>query len=212
MEKPEKIAALVKELRDIYKMKAETLAELSGLSLRTIERAESGRHTSSQQTLNLIAKAFQVDVAIFGAGYWENFQREAQLATRYKAVVPIKRVESTKSILECIKTYHASNYSLEIADKDEEALKRALHFIEYMRDICELYEDIPAGNIYQCAKEIAEIGESLSDIGYQIKIGSYTALRQSITFEVLLILVVPQDNKMEYALVTHQDGWENARS
>jgi transcriptional regulator with XRE-family HTH domain len=62
---PIEIARTIKLLREMHNMKATTLAEFSGLTLRSIERAESGRHRLSEQALQQIAQAFKVSVTVF---------------------------------------------------------------------------------------------------------------------------------------------------
>jgi transcriptional regulator with XRE-family HTH domain len=52
-------------LRKINGFKRQTIADKSGLPLRTIEKIESGRHRADTQTLRSIARGFGVDVAVF---------------------------------------------------------------------------------------------------------------------------------------------------
>jgi transcriptional regulator with XRE-family HTH domain len=53
---PAYVAAQVK-LRKIFELKQQNLADLSGLTTRTVEKVESGRHRANDQTLRSIARA-----------------------------------------------------------------------------------------------------------------------------------------------------------
>jgi transcriptional regulator with XRE-family HTH domain len=58
--RPEEISALVRTLRTIQGWTQETLAELSGLKVRTIQRVEQGQ-PSSLDTRRALARAFGID-------------------------------------------------------------------------------------------------------------------------------------------------------
>lgn len=62
---PAYIAEQVKFIRKMHKLTQENLAEAAGLTTRTIEKIESGRHRPDEQTLRSIARAMQIDVHYF---------------------------------------------------------------------------------------------------------------------------------------------------
>lgn len=57
---PEELAAFVKIMRDIRKWSQEQLSGISGLSVRTIQRVEGGRH-SDLDTRRALARAFEFE-------------------------------------------------------------------------------------------------------------------------------------------------------
>ena len=57
---PEELAAFVKIMRDIRKWSQEQLSGISGLSVRTIQRVESGQH-SDLDTRRALARAFEFE-------------------------------------------------------------------------------------------------------------------------------------------------------
>ncbi len=59
------IANKILFLRRANKLTQEAFAEKVGLDLRTIARAESGKHRPSALTMELIASAFQIPVSYF---------------------------------------------------------------------------------------------------------------------------------------------------
>src|SRR5271166_1171422 len=62
---PAYIAQHVKFLRKMHGFTQENLADAAGITTRTVEKIESGRHAPEEQTLRSIARAFSLDVKIF---------------------------------------------------------------------------------------------------------------------------------------------------
>ena len=62
---PAYIAEQVRFIRKLHKLTQENLADAAGLTTRTIEKIESGRHRPDEQTLRSIARAVQMDVRYF---------------------------------------------------------------------------------------------------------------------------------------------------
>ncbi len=59
------IADKILFLRRANKLTQEGFAEKVGLDLRTIARAESGKHRPSAQTMEMIASCFQIPISYF---------------------------------------------------------------------------------------------------------------------------------------------------
>ena len=53
------IAKQVKFIRKMFRLTQENLADAAGLTTRTIEKIESGRHRPEEQTLRSIARAVE---------------------------------------------------------------------------------------------------------------------------------------------------------
>ena len=62
---PAYIAQQLKFLRKTFRFTQENLADAAGLTVRTIEKLESGRHRPEEQTLRSLARAFKLDVKYF---------------------------------------------------------------------------------------------------------------------------------------------------
>jgi len=62
---PAYIARQVKFLRKMHRLTQENVADAAGLTTRTIEKIESGRHTPDEQTLRSLARAFKIDIRYF---------------------------------------------------------------------------------------------------------------------------------------------------
>jgi transcriptional regulator with XRE-family HTH domain len=96
---PAEVAKRIKFLRDTKGMKAETLAELSRLSLRSIERAESGRYLPSERSLTQIAKVFGVAVTIFDPVDDEAFRRQIEESAKKTTMVATTPLENPAEVM-----------------------------------------------------------------------------------------------------------------
>jgi len=103
---PAQIGALVKSLRDLQGWTQETLAELSGLSERSIRRIERGQ-SADRESLRAIARAFELDdidvfskpMAVPTAEHIAEYQRKLDAET---VVVGVERLNgrSLRELLE----------------------------------------------------------------------------------------------------------------
>jgi len=60
----EKIIRIIKERRDALQVTQETLAELSGVGLRTLKQFESGKGNPTLETLQKIADVLGLEVSL----------------------------------------------------------------------------------------------------------------------------------------------------
>ncbi|HPX05369.1 MAG TPA: helix-turn-helix transcriptional regulator [Tenuifilaceae bacterium] len=60
----EKIIRVIKERRDALQVTQETLAELSGVGLRTLKQFESGKGNPTLETLQKIADVLGLEVSL----------------------------------------------------------------------------------------------------------------------------------------------------
>src|SRR6267142_771827 len=94
---PVYIAQRVKFLRRLRKLTQENVADMAGLTTRTIEKIESGRHKPDEQTLRSLARAFQIDVTYFEKPTPEQEARqraEIERAVRKTVVFPTDPVRT----------------------------------------------------------------------------------------------------------------------
>ena len=60
----EKLIHTIKERREILQITQETLAELSGVSLRTLKQFESGKGNPTLQTISKLANALGLELSL----------------------------------------------------------------------------------------------------------------------------------------------------
>lgn len=216
---PEFIAKQVKFIRKMFRLTQENLAEMSGLTTRTIEKIESGRHRPDEQTLRSLARGVHVDVAYFEKPSPEQEARqhaEIERAMRKTLVVPTNPVRSTADFLSEFGHRHAFRFDTSQV-KDDEGLELAAELVDTMKDLNDGWEDISASDQLQCARNCVELIRSLEEFGYLCHMGHHkqvlrTKGRPDLALVVGLLCI---QNKSEadgtrYAIVELEDGWEKA--
>jgi transcriptional regulator with XRE-family HTH domain len=201
---PAEVAKMIKFLRDTKGMKAETLAELSRLSLRSIERAESGRHLPSEQTLTQIAKAFGIEVTIFDPVDDEVFRKQIEETAKTTAMVVTTPLENPAELMALIGNGDACQHDFSTIQGDD-ALNAATALVEMFIDAGDIWDDIPLGGRLDLARALVDAARELLALGYKAQIGSYRARHlaaKNLKFTVKLITFLPKDHPGKYALVT----------
>ena len=97
---PAFISEQVKYIRKSYRLTQENLADAAGLTTRTIEKIESGRHRPDEQTLRSIARAVKLDVGFFEKPTPEQEERQKkqlERALRKIILVPTSPVRTATS-------------------------------------------------------------------------------------------------------------------
>jgi transcriptional regulator with XRE-family HTH domain len=207
---PAEIAKTIKFLREMNGMKAETLAELSRLSVRSIERAESGCHLLNEQTLQQIAGAFKVSVSIFDPVDHDAFWKEVEKTAKKTVLVPTTPIENPAEVMVLVGNGMAYQYDLS-SIQDDAPLDAATEFMQTFIDAGEVWEMMSLSDRLDVARDlVARAGELLA-LGYKTQMGSYRAQHlgaKNLRFTVKLITFLPKDHPGKYALVTLPDNLE----
>jgi transcriptional regulator with XRE-family HTH domain len=202
---PADIAKIIKFLREASGMKAETLAELSGLNVRSIERAESGRHLPSEQTLQQIARAFKVGVSIFDPVDHEALRRELDKASRKTVLIPMTPVENPAEVMALMDKGMAYQHDLS-SIHDDAALDLATEFIGLLTDWGDAWGEVSLSDRLGAARDFVAKAQELAARGYETQMGSYRArhlgTKSKLTFTVTLITFRPKGDPGKYAMVT----------
>jgi transcriptional regulator with XRE-family HTH domain len=201
---PAEVGKTIKFLRELKSMKAETLAELSRLSVRSIERAESGRHLPSEQSLAQIAGAFGVDARIFDQMDQEAFEKQITETARKMVMVVTIPLANPAEVMALIGNGHACQHDLSTIEGDE-ALDVAVALVESFMDAGEIWDEIPLGGRLDLARDLVNAAQELLALGYKTQIGTYRARHlaaKDLKFTVKLITFLPKDDPGTYALVT----------
>lgn len=201
---PAEVAKMIKFMRHMKGMKAETLAEFSCLTLRSIERAESGRHLPSEQSLAQIAAAFGVDVTIFDPVDDEVFRRKVEKAAEKTVMVVTTPMENPAEVMALMGDGHACQHDLAAVQGDD-ALNAAAALVETFMDAGDIWDDIPLGGQLDLARDLVDRARELLALGCKTQIGSYRARHlgaKNLQFRVKLLTFLPKDHPGQYALVT----------
>jgi transcriptional regulator with XRE-family HTH domain len=118
---PKYIAEQLKLLRKVRGLKQENLADLAGVSTRTTEKTESGRHSPNDQTLRSIARGLDVDVAIFNKPTPEQeaaHRRELDKVIRKSLLVPIYPIRTAQDVLDRYGEWHRWRFDISALQAD----------------------------------------------------------------------------------------------
>jgi len=214
----EHIAKTVRLLRKQLCMTQEALAELAGVSTRTIEKAESGRHTPEEQTLRSIARAFGgMDMAIFDP---PTPQQEADLRAalervKRKALIvptrPINRLADFMREFGAGDALHADTGGAE----DDATIELAASMLDLLRDIGDLWGDLSQVERVDVARSFVEQCAEMRELGRVWYMGTYrrrlrTAGKPDLVFSVTLVSLQEMEGAGgdRYAYVEMEGGWE----
>ncbi len=132
---PSFIAKQVRFIRETFRLTQENLADAAGLTTRTIEKVESGRHRPDEQTLRSIARAVKIDVKYFEKPTPEEESRqyaEMGRALRKIVLVPTNPVRTTAEFLAAFGHTQAFRFDTSQV-KNDKALEVAASLIDWMR-------------------------------------------------------------------------------
>ena len=165
------LSALVKAFREVRLWSQEQLAEISGLSTRTVQRVEEGQ-TSSLDTRRALAGAFNFeDIDAFNKPYIipTNEQMAAEKARFEKERVTLKAVplKSGKQLAQLVEGTSANMFS-EAADMPHAAEERFAQLADYCReysDCSDLYSATDKLDVYS---ELDEMVAHLAKNGFTL--------------------------------------------
>jgi transcriptional regulator with XRE-family HTH domain len=214
---PAFIAQQVKFIRKMFRLTQENLADASGLTTRTIEKVESGRHRPEEQTLRSIARAVKIDVRYFEKPTPEEEARQRadlKRALRKMVMVPTNPILTTSDFLAAFGERHAFRFDTSQV-QNEEALDVAASLVDWIKDLNDSWDECNASDQLQCARSCVELCGQLEAIGYLCHMGHHKqVLREKGRPDLVLLvglLSVQEKSGAEgtrYALVELEDPWE----
>lgn len=214
---PRYIAEQVKFIRKMHKLTQENLANLAGLSTRTIEKIESGRHTPDEQTLRSISRAAQLDVSFFKKPSPEEQEwqkEELSLAQRKTVVARINPIRTTSDFLSAFEQPEAFRLDTS-AVTEEVALDTAAAMADWIRDMGDVWEECYVSQQVEHAREFVNLCQQIERMGYVCYMGSHRQqLRQRdgsrMILTVGLMTVLPKEGDgPRYAMVQLEGAWES---
>ncbi len=212
------IAEQVKLIRKVHRLTQENLADAAGLSTRTIEKIESGRHRPDEQTLRSIARVVGWDVSAFEKATPEQEERlwagllKAQRKTVFAPIHPVRTASEFLSAFG--RVFEAIRIDMS-AVADDGALDVAATMTDWVTDCGDIWDDIPMSGRVDLAHEFADLCEQIEALGYVCFMGSHRQqIRQKdgsrMVFTVGLMSVLPTKDAAEtrFAMVELEGAWE----
>lgn len=214
---PAYIAEQVRWLRRQYRLTQENLAEMAGLTSRTIEKVESGRHRPDVQTLRSIARVFNlVDLTFFRKPSPEQmaaFRATLEKSLSKTAVVKLRVMRSPAELLRFFTNIQALRLD-KAPIEDTETLTLAAKMEDYVEELMLIGSDASETDRISYMTVLSEMFRNLESRGY-CAYGGRHRQRQRIdkgylVFEVGVLALKPvQKGDPElYGLVTLEPAWE----
>jgi transcriptional regulator with XRE-family HTH domain len=211
---PAFIAERVRLVLKVHGLTQENLADMAGLTTRTIEKVVSGRHRPEEQTLRSIARAVQVDVSFFNKPTPEDEERQRvtmERALRKTVLVPLTRITTANEFLGQFDGRDA--YRIDIASVDNpEALSIAGALGDWLEDLSNIWGECYLSQRIEYAGEFVELCRQLQPLGFGCFMGSHRQiLRQParpLVFNVGVMTVMPLTSPTPFGLVELEGDWE----
>jgi transcriptional regulator with XRE-family HTH domain len=217
---PVYIAKQVKFLRRWRKLKQANVADMAGLTTRTIEKIESGRHRPDEQTLRSLARAFQIDVAYFEKPTPEQEARqraEIARAARKTVVVATDPVRTASEFLSAFGGQHAFRFDAP-ADQSDELLEITTDMADWITDLLDGWDDCSKSQQLEAARSFVALCSQLEALGYLCHMGHHRQARYEKEHMPLVIRVVlmsirkkEEADGRRYALVNLEGNWETVK-
>ncbi len=211
------IADQLKFIRKMYSFTQENLADASGMTTRTIQKVESGRHIPDEQTLRSICRVFQIELSYFDIPSPD--QVELQIAKmketlKKTVVVPISPINSAQDFLNAFEMRQAFRIDTSMIDHDK-ALSVACGMGDLISDYIDIWDEVYMSQRLGYAKEIVSQCKQVSELGFTCFIGTHMQQmrakeRPALVINVVLMTFLPnsQSGKTRYGLVQLDGNWE----
>jgi len=213
------LADRLKFLRRVNRLTQDSVAAMCGITTRTVEKLESGRHNPSEQTLRSLCRGLSIDRSYFvkPTPAEEACQKAAILkAVRTTAVVQTIIVRTAQDVVPNLGGTHAWN--LDIGEVGEDAMAAAAAIIDLFTDWSEIWDDINMTDRANAAADVAAACRAVEAAGYLTHVGRYRACRQfaegpPLVFTVGLLSIRPTatSENQSVAIVPMQGGWERLK-
>ena len=209
------IASQCRFLRKMLGLTQENLADAAGLTVRTIQKVESGRHSPEVQTLRSIARGVGFDVALFSKPTPEQEkqqQEEMERALRQTTLVPTSPIKKANDFLSRNREWHAIMINTE-AVESEDALALTASISDWMNDLDGIWGISTSSQRLEYSSSIVALCQELEGLGYLTHFGSFRQQHlqdKELVWDIGLISFLPKADHDgdRYGLVTLDDPWE----
>lgn len=211
----EYIARQCKLLRKTLRLTQENLADTAGLTVRTIQKVESGKHVPDVQTLRSITRCVGFDIALFAKPTPEQEKRQQEemvRALRKTILVPTSPIKKANDFYSRNREWHAVMINSGAVDADD-ALELTVAITDWMDELDGIWAISTASQRLEYATSIAKLCRELEGLGYLTHFGSFRQQHmrdKSLVWEVALISFLSKvdHDGDRYGLVSLDDPWE----
>jgi transcriptional regulator with XRE-family HTH domain len=168
---PADLAAIVKGMRDELKWSQATLAEIAGLTERTVQRVENGE-PSSFDTRRALAGAFRCeDIDLFNKPLrLPNIQKWKELE-KTTVVMPITRIDDARTLRTMWEGATCSDADAELGELSTGARQAFASLIDYLRDYDDIREEYSMAQRLEVDRNIDALLKTITDEGAVVGAG-----------------------------------------
>lgn len=148
----------IRESREKRAWSQEQLAGIAGVSLRTVQRIESGK-PASFESLKAIASAFDLSV--------EELVHDSGIPTETSSISFLVRVTSGRDLLGIVGGADAFQFDQDELSSEAE-VEIIAEFLQYLQDYGEMWDDIGAAEHVRAMRRFTERIETLSESGFWV--------------------------------------------
>lgn len=209
------IADQCRYVRKMLGMTQENLADAAGLTVRTIQKVESGRHVPEVQTLRSLARGLQFDIAVFSKPTPEQEKRqqeEMERALRKIVLVPTSPIRKPNDFYSHNREWHGILINASAVEADD-ALELTASVSDWMTDLDGIWGISTASQRLEYATSIADLCRELEGLGYLTYFGHFRQQHmedKGMVLEVGLITFLPKAkyDGDRFGIVALEDPWE----
>lgn len=168
---PHELASVVRLLRESRQWSQATLAELSGLSARTIQRVENGKH-SDADTRRALGRAFELeDIDAFNKPYIiptvEEWKAEREIFDREHLTLECKITSSGRD-LASVYASSTMDSSTSVVELAPDAASDFAALVDYLRDYRDIAADYSETDKLQVFSDVQEYLDHLDSAGIAV--------------------------------------------
>lgn len=157
------IGQKIKELRNLKLWTQSKLAEIAGVSERTIRRLEAGENTE-KETLLLVLNALGTNLEEIGNMFNDDETIKEESKVKFTDMRFLKRIESGRELVRIIASAHEYGYDYHDC-KTEEQIKKAQEFLSVLADVLDIWDMIEIGQRFDLENDLSKLIKELAEMG-----------------------------------------------
>lgn len=178
----------IKNLREQRGWSQNQLAQMSGISLRTLQRMEKDGNCSIE-SVKSIASVFEVD-------FKEILQEED--SKKFEGVDFLFRIEHGKQISDLVGAKHAGDCDFDLSITDKESLELIHSFFQNVMDYNDIWEDIEYSGRSEAIIYFQELIDNLHEKNLWIFGGTtkreHGNCKPPLIFDVIILRIYPNNS------------------
>lgn len=157
------IGQKIKELRNLKLWTQSKLAEIAGVSERTIRRLEAGENTE-KETLLLVLNALGTNLEEIGNMFNDDETIKEESKVKFTDMRFLKRIESGRELVRIIASAHQYGYDYHDC-KTEEQIKKAQEFLSVLADVLDIWDMIEIEQRFNLENDLSKLIKELVEMG-----------------------------------------------